>query len=310
LSGTGQVQIGTNSTLTLNGAAGAGDTIAFTGNAATLTIGSNQTYNFNTNSYTYTPYTVSATLSGFATGDGIIVNNTQLTNAVYSTTGTNTGTLALFAGSAAVETLSLTGDYTGRTFFISPTTNSGSSVTLLAQLGTTVPSSEAVLVGATTALTGFSVTDPNTQATSIKVTLTDTSGRLSATNAGGGTVTGAGTNDLVISGSLAQVNADLATLTYLSNTPGTDAIHLNAVDSLGSTTLQAAVPVTVVPVVPPVITVPTDATIVKPGVTTSIASVTIGDTDAVIPGEIVTVALHDSVGLLSANTTALGAAVR
>ena len=306
LSGSVSVQLGADATFDLNGTAAAGDTIAFTGNAATLTIGAASTYNFSTNSYTYTPYAVSAELSGFATGDGIIVDDTTLTNAVYSSTGANTGTLALFAGSTAVETLSLAGNYTGQTFLIAPTTNSASAVTLLSRPGTTVPTSEAVLVGTTTPLTGFSVTDTNAMATGITITLTDTTGELSATDADGGTVTGAGTDDLVISGSLTQANADLATLTYLSDTPGTDTINLDAVDLLGSTALQAAVPVTVVPVAPPLITVPVNPVVVQQGATTPISPVTITDPLAAIAGETVTVMVGDTVGLLSANTTAPG----
>ena len=202
LSGTGQIEIGANATLDLNGTAAAGDTIAFAGNAAALTIGANETFNELTDTETFTPYAVAATLSGFATGDGIIVDNTTLTNAVYTATGANTGTLSLFAGPTTVETLTLLGNYTGRKFFVSPTTTSASAVTLLAQLGTTVPPSEAVLVGTTTALTGFSVSDPNAAATGITITLTDITGGLSASNPGGGTVTGAGTDDLVISARL------------------------------------------------------------------------------------------------------------
>ena len=66
-----------------------------------------------------------------ATGDGIIVDGVTLTNTVYTYNGSNTGTLALYAGTTAVETLTLAGNYTGRTFFISPTTSSASAILLL-----------------------------------------------------------------------------------------------------------------------------------------------------------------------------------
>jgi hypothetical protein len=229
LSGSGQVQIGANSTLDMNGVAGAGDTIAFTGSAATMTIGSASTYNFSTNSYTYTPYAVSATLSGFATGDGIIVPNSEvettpgtvvsssaLTNAVYTYAGNNTDSRPVFRqlrGRKPHPRRQLHRPH----LLHQPDHQRRKRRHLAGPARPTVPSNEAVLVGVTTPLTGFSVTDPNAQATGITVTPTGTNGQLSATNAAGGTVTGSGTNDLVISGSLAQANGDLAPLTYLSN---------------------------------------------------------------------------------------------
>ncbi len=54
-----------------------------------------------------------------------------MTSAVYTYKGSNTGTLALMTGTTAVETLTLAGNYTGATFFLSPTTSGGTSVSLL-----------------------------------------------------------------------------------------------------------------------------------------------------------------------------------
>ena len=76
------------------------------------------------------------------------------------------------------------------------------------------------------------------------VTVSDTHGILSATTSaagGGGTITGTGTNHLVIQGTLTQVNADLTTLTDNDNTPGPDTITVTAIDSLG----HGARPVTI-----------------------------------------------------------------
>ena len=76
------------------------------------------------------------------------------------------------------------------------------------------------------------------------VTVSDTHGILSATTSaagGGGTITGTGTGDLVIQGTLTQVNADLTTLTDNDNTPATNTITVTAIDSLG----HGATPVTI-----------------------------------------------------------------
>src|SRR5690242_13253547 len=68
------------------------------------------------------------------------------------------------------------------------------------------------------------------------VTVSDRIGSLSAdigAPGGGGTITGSGTNQLKIVGSLDQVNADLTTLTYVDNGLGTDLIGLTADDGRG-----------------------------------------------------------------------------
>jgi hypothetical protein len=245
-------------------------------------------------------------LSGFATGDGIIVDDATLTNAVYTYGGSNTGTLALYAGTTAVETLNLAGNYSTRTFFISPTTNSASAVSLLAQPVGTVPGNEAVLEGISTNLTGFSVSDANTQATSITVTITDTIGQLSASNSGGGTVTGSGSAALTISGTFAQVNTDLATLAYLASTTGTDTITVNSIDSLGAKGLQASVPVTVLPIAAPTINVPTGGVGEKKTTGGIVPGISITYPDGAVSGEQVSVTVSDTTGKLSVNTATAG----
>jgi hypothetical protein len=81
------------------------------------------------------------------------------------------------------------------------------------------------------------------------VTLTDTNGDLSVTGSGG-TVTGSGSNDLVISGTLAEVNSYLGTLSDTDSTAGSDNLTLNATDSLGHTATSQAIDVTVNPEAP------------------------------------------------------------
>ena len=306
LSGSGQVQIGAGATLAMNGTAAAGTTIAFSGSDATLAIGAAFTCNYSTDTYTYTPYAISATLTGFTTGDAITLADTTLTNAVYNYAGNNSGTLALFAGTTEVETLTLEGNFSGRIFFISPTTAGSSAVTVLALPGNAVPSSEAILAGISTPLSGFTVSDSNTQATSITVTLSDTSGQLSAKNSGGGSVTGSGSTTLKISGTVLQVNADLATFAYLSNSPASDTIDVTAINSLGSKSLQANVPVTVLAIAPPTISVPNGNVVAQKGATEPLAGVSINYPDGAVPGEQVSVTVSDSAGTLSVDSATPG----
>jgi len=132
LSGTGQVQIGKDATLALNGTAAAGTTIAFAGSGATLSIGNASTL----------PYSIAATVTGFAVGDDIAMA-TNVTSATYVSTGSNIGTLNLLNGTQQVASLTLSGSYAGANFLVSPNTASGSTITLLQSGGgSTSPVSE------------------------------------------------------------------------------------------------------------------------------------------------------------------------
>jgi hypothetical protein len=90
------------------------------------------------------------------------------------------------------------------------------------------------------------------------VTVSDVNGVLSAGTGGGATVSGPGTT-LTISGSLAQVNAALSTLSDTDNSAGPDTIALNAADSLGNQAAARSIAVSVT--AGPVITAPGGAVI-------------------------------------------------
>ncbi|PTS89276.1 hypothetical protein, partial [Caulobacter sp. HMWF009] len=64
----------------------------------------------------------------------------------------------------------------------------------------------------------------------ITVTLTDQAGLLSATPVGGGTVSGAGSKTLILSGTLAEVNGGLASLTYTD--PVTNLVILDEIKAM------------------------------------------------------------------------------
>ena len=122
------------------------------------------------------------------------------------------------------------------------------------------------------------------------VTLTDSSGQLSATGASGN-----GTNILTISGSLSQVNAALATLSDTNIAVGVDNIAVNATNSLNNGAASAIIPVTVNG--PPVISVPDP--VIGVGQTAAISGVSISETGNTA-GETFTVTLNDSNGVLAA----------
>jgi hypothetical protein len=168
------------------------------------------------------------------------------------------------------------------------------------------PSSIVVQQGVAFAIIGVSITDPDTGAT-VTASLSDGAGLLAAsTNAtgGGGTITGSGTGFLEIVGTLAQVNADLTTLTDTDSTLAADSIMVGASDSIGAVATSATIAVAVN--APPVIMVPPSPVLVQQGQAFNITPVSISDADAVSAGETITVTLADANGLLSANTGTTG----
>ena len=82
------------------------------------------------------------------------------------------------------------------------------------------------------------------------MTLSDGQGKLSATTSaegGGGSISGSGTTSLTITGTLSQVNADLATLSDTDPSSGSDTITLTAKDSFGNSAQQQTIAVTASP---------------------------------------------------------------
>ncbi len=108
-----------------------------------------------------------------------------------------------------------------------------------------VPGAQNLTPGQTTLITGVSLSETgNVAGETFTVTLSDTSGDLSANKSapgGGGTITGSGTTGLTITGTLAQVNADLTTLKDTVATP--DTIRLSATDSYGNSAIEQAIAV-------------------------------------------------------------------
>lgn len=105
------------------------------------------------------------------------------------------------------------------------------------------PGSEVVGQGHATAISGVRLSETgNTVGETFRAIASDSQGILSATGTG---VSGSGTTTLTLLGSLAQVNADLATLKDTDGTVAPDTIKLNASDSLGNSATPKAIAVTV-----------------------------------------------------------------
>ena len=102
-------------------------------------------------------------------------------------------------------------------------------------------------IGQQESITGVSLSESGATGTEIfTVTLSDSNGVLSATDTGGAgnTVSSPGTT-LTISGTLSEVNADLATLKDTDTTAGFDNITVTATDSFGNSATPATIAVTV-----------------------------------------------------------------
>ena len=160
----------------------------------------------------------------------------------------------------------------------------------------TAPPSETLGLGQTLSISGTSLAETGAAASEIfTITLTDTNGLLSATGSG---VSGSGSKALTIAGTLAQVNADLATLKDADGVAGADKISLAVTDGYGNTG-SSSISVTAVTLAsPPVLTAPASL-VIGAGETASVSGITLAQTGA-IAGETFTVTLSDGIGLLSA----------
>jgi hypothetical protein len=98
-----------------------------------------------------------------------------------------------------------------------------------------VPASDSVAAGATTTISGVSVADAFAASSpgSMVLNVSDTTGLIAMTS-DGTKLAGSGTHSMSVTGTLAQINADLATLTYTAgSSAGTDSISVNVWDQAG-----------------------------------------------------------------------------
>jgi von Willebrand factor type D domain/Bacterial Ig domain len=220
-----------------------------------------------------------------------------------ATAGTNTETVTLNA--LDVNSTGYTGLLPVQTLTITDTIAAPQSGTP----AITAPATATVGVGQAGAIAGVSIAEsPTTSGESFTAVLADSNGVVSANTGatgGGGTITPSnGGTTLTIAGTLAQVNADLTTLTDTDGTTPSDTIMVNASDSNGGKATAATIAVTVNGV--PVIAAPATATL-QQNQATAISGVSVSETgNTTTSGESFTAVLADSTGVLSANAGATG----
>lgn len=280
-----------------------------------------------------TSFTVAAgtsqALSGFSVTDsgasgGVTVTLTDSTGLLSTTassgvtaTGEGTTALSLTGSLAAINTELATLTYQAGasagsdTLNVSATAANGDDdpsvpITVTAAAATTtpvvtVPATATIAAGTTQSLSGVSVADDQTTGT-FTATVSDSYGVLDATATGGVTATGEGTTFLTLSGSLAAINADLATLTYQAGaSTGSDWLWVSASGTGGSQGLNhTVVSVTTPPVIAPTVTPPASASVVT-GATQALSGVSIADTQT---SSSFTVSVKDASGLLDTTATA------
>ena len=165
------------------------------------------------------------------------------------------GTLTLFNGTTTVDTLSLTNaalplevahDSDGVGLYFNTSDPNGTPIP--GPLPTiTTPTTITIPPGA---ISGISLAENGSTPTeTFTATLSDTDGALSVGTAGGSTVSGSGSNALTVTGSLAQLNAALGTLT--DTDIDSEMLTINASDSLGHKATPAQVAVNFDPIPSP-----------------------------------------------------------
>jgi hypothetical protein len=171
----------------------------------------------------------------------------------------------------------------------------------------TVPTAVTASLGKALAIAGVGVAEtPVINGETFTVTLKDSHGLLSETATGtGATVTGQGTTTLTLAGTLAQVDAALASLSDSNATSGPDPIAITASDSNGGVATPASLGVTVTG--PPTVAGPTSAS-VRQNQASAINGLSVAESGASAT-ETFTVTLKDTNGQLAETATGTGATI-
>jgi|GEM_PF-2549652 len=128
-------------------------------------------------------------------------------------------------------------------------------------------------------ITGITVGDPGGTTEQLTLSVKYGSSSLSFGNTTGLTVTGNGTSSVTVTGNLADLQTDLATLSYTSNYPynGTDTLSLRLKDTTNKLTTTSSLPITLVGGQPPTITLPTTSLTAIQSTPLTITGITVGD---------------------------------
>jgi hypothetical protein len=186
-------------------------------------------------------------VAGFAGADVI-----DMTNLIVASDRFASGVLTLYnASGATLDSFQVAGSFTDKIFALSKDGSGGTDIKLAADSAPviTVPGAETFTTIGLNHVTGVSVSaaDATVATETITVIIADKLGDLNATQATGSTVSGKRSTSLTVSGTLAAVNADLASLTYVSTITGrgSDTITLKASDSAGGTAASRTIAVTI-----------------------------------------------------------------
>ena len=155
----------------------------------------------------------------------------------------------------------------------------------------------------------LTVSDPNTLTQPLTVTVSDATGILSANASGGGTVSASGTNRLTLSGTAAEIDAALASLTYQSSAVGNDTITVTASDQFrGSASQAIAVTTNPAPLTGIVINSPPAITALV-GASSGLGGLSISDPAAAAANVPITLTLTTALGTLGVKNPASGAII-
>ncbi len=162
--------------MTGGGTAAAGDTIDFVGTGGELFIGT--TIETSTGTAEYPLDIFDADIKGFQAGDSIVLAQSVTAATYTAASGSGAGTLVLTDGTATVETLTLTGDFSGDRFVVSSTPGSASITvaskdTNLADYPVATGTALAVTENPAATPIGIAApTDPNYSAAQLTITVT------------------------------------------------------------------------------------------------------------------------------------------
>ena len=265
VSGTGQLNVGAGASLDLGGTDVEG--ISFGGNVGTAKFEN--------------PAGVTGPITGLVAGDAIDLAGIQATSAFV-----NGSTLTVSDGSQTLSYQVSGAGLSGNVFAIENDQHGGTNLVLGAP-GPVIggPTTQMVFVEYPAILGPLAVYDPTAGSGVLTVVVTAGSGLLAAIPANGGTVTGNVSSSVTLTGTLAQINTELAGLAYVGFNAGVDNVTVSVTDSNNLTTIQKiAVTVAAVPNTQPVLNAPSEIIEIS-NLPTAIPGVSLNDPYAQATGQ-------------------------
>ena len=254
------------------------------------------------------PWAINFAVANSASGPADQLSGSLSATAAAGFSLTSLGSISsLGAGQSVSETITLDttqGGVVTQTITLSPTdSNPGGysaalapetlvvtgTITSLPSPTITVSNTLSAIAGVPVQFGTLSISDPNSDTLPLTLTVTDQSGSLAAQMRGKGSVAGNGSNTLVLTGSVSDINAELATLAYTATAAGTDKITLDLTDQHHASTTQTVSVLSLpVPFTAPVVNTPSSS-LVSLGQQSGIGGLSVTDPYAVATGQTITV---------------------